>query len=195
MNRRELLKMITVATGTLFVGTNVFAKSVLSATDLKNTDFTDKDVAMLNEIGEGILPRTDTPGAKDANVGLMMTIMVTDCYEKPEREAFISGISTIKAYAHQVYNKDFIALTVEQQMKLLTTLDNEARIYNEKNVHASENTTKKIPHYFSLMKQLVLFCFFTSKIGATEVLRYVAVPGYYDGALPYKKGDKAWSTS
>jgi hypothetical protein len=26
------------------------------------------------------------------------------------------------------------------------------------------------------------------------VLRYVAVPGRYDGALPYKKGDKAWAT-
>ena len=31
-------------------------------------------------------------------------------------------------------------------------------------------------------------------LGATKVLRYVSIPGKYDGALPYKKGDKAWAT-
>ena len=39
-----------------------------------------------------------------------------------------------------------------------------------------------------------LYCFFTSQVGATKVLRYVSIPGKYDGALPYKKGDKAWAT-
>jgi len=37
--------------------------------------------------------------------------------------------------------------------------------------------------------------FFTSKTGATETLRHIQVPGKYDGALPYKKGDKAWAES
>jgi hypothetical protein len=44
------------------------------------------------------------------------------------------------------------------------------------------------------MKQLAILGYFTSKEGATKALRYVAVPGKYDGALPYKKGDKAWAT-
>jgi len=45
------------------------------------------------------------------------------------------------------------------------------------------------------MKQLTLSGLFTSKIGATEVLRYVAVPGKYEGCVPYTKGEKAWATS
>ena len=44
------------------------------------------------------------------------------------------------------------------------------------------------------MKQLTLFGYFTSKEGATQALRYVAVPGKYVGDYPYKKGDKAWAT-
>jgi hypothetical protein len=47
-------------------------------------------------------------------------------------------------------------------------------------------------HYFSMLKQQVLFCFFTSQTGATKVLRHVSIPGRYDGDFPYKKGDKAW---
>jgi hypothetical protein len=44
------------------------------------------------------------------------------------------------------------------------------------------------------MKQLTLLGYFTSEIGATQTLRYVAVPGKYEGCIPYKKGDKAWAT-
>ena len=36
--------------------------------------------------------------------------------------------------------------------------------------------------------------FFTSKEGGTKVLRYVPVPGKYDGNIEYKKGHKAWAT-
>ncbi|HEX7753740.1 MAG TPA: gluconate 2-dehydrogenase subunit 3 family protein, partial [Niabella sp.] len=49
------------------------------------------------------------------------------------------------------------------------------------------------PHYFSLMKQLTLWGYFTSKPGATQALRYMETPGKFDGAYPYKKGDKAWA--
>jgi hypothetical protein len=45
-----------------------------------------------------------------------------------------------------------------------------------------------------MLKELTLLGFFTSKPGATQALRYIAVPGKYDGNLPYKKGDKAWAT-
>jgi hypothetical protein len=48
-------------------------------------------------------------------------------------------------------------------------------------------------HYFTMMKQLTLLGFFTSKPGATEALRYIAIPGRYDGCVPYKKGDRAWA--
>ena len=44
-----------------------------------------------------------------------------------------------------------------------------------------------------MMKQLTLMGFFTSKPGATQALRHEPVPGKYDGAFPYKKGDKAWA--
>jgi hypothetical protein len=29
-------------------------------------------------------------------------------------------------------------------------------------------------------------------VGIKQNLRYEAIPGKYDGSMPYKKGDKAW---
>ena len=77
---------------------------------------------------------------------------------------------------------------LEQKKALLTTLDREAKEHEK-------NKKKEDPaHYFTLMKQLTLLGYFTSEIGATQALRYVAVPGKYEGCIPYKKGDKAWAT-
>lgn len=189
MKRRELLKMIAAATGTAFVGSNVLAYTVLPIEDRKDTGFSKDDIAFFNEVGESIIPRTDTPGAKDANVGSMIAILLADCYSPSQRKVFKDGIVSIKAKAQSTYNKDFLLLTAEQRLALLSSLDVEA---NTQNKSRAESTS--MPHYFSFIKQLVLFSFFTSEIAATKVLRYVATPGYYDGELPYKKGDKAWAT-
>jgi hypothetical protein len=48
-------------------------------------------------------------------------------------------------------------------------------------------------HYYTMIKQLTLFGYFTSETGMKQTLRYLPVPGKYDGAFPYKKGDKAWA--
>ncbi len=50
------------------------------------------------------------------------------------------------------------------------------------------------PHYFTMLKQLSIFTFFTSQVGANEALQYVAVPGRYDGDMPYVPGTPAWAT-
>jgi len=35
--------------------------------------------------------------------------------------------------------------------------------------------------------------YFTSEVGMTKGLRFVKVPGRFDGEFPYQKGDKAWA--
>jgi hypothetical protein len=42
------------------------------------------------------------------------------------------------------------------------------------------------------MKELTVLGYFTSEIGASQALRYVEVPGSFNGNVPYKKGDRAW---
>ena len=187
MQRRDLLKMIAAATGSAFIGSKVFAYEVLSAVKLSDTDFSKSDVGFLNEIAETIIPRTDTPGAKDANVGHIMAVMVADCYSESERKIFKNGMKTLNTRCKDRFQKDFILLSNTEKTIFLSVLDKESKEHNNKNDDSE-------PHYFVLMKQLVLFGFFTSEIGATKVLRYVAVPGRYDGEYPYKPGDKAWAT-
>lgn len=185
MNRRDLLKMIAAATGTAVVGSNALLAGCSRAVTVKDFDFDPGEVALLDEVAETIIPRTDTPGAKDAKVGQLMVVMVNDCYSPEDREIFHRGMLELEDASQDEFGASFMQLSAEQRKQLLSDLDGKARLHNA--VHSD-------PHYFTLMKQLTLFGFFTSEVGATKVLRYEAIPGRYDGCIPYKKGDRAWAT-
>jgi len=191
MDRRELLKMILAATGAAMVGLPALAQGQAPAAGAKMR-FSDADVGTLDEIADTILPRTATAGAKDAGAGLFMARFVTDCYTPRQQATFRAGLADIDKRA----GGSFVALAPEARSTLLRTLDAEAR---KRAVEVSETgtgeTAKAMPHPFTMIKQLAIFGFFTSKQGATEVLKYVAVPGRYDGDMAYVPGTPAWATS
>ncbi|GEA07495.1 twin-arginine translocation pathway signal protein [Alteromonas sp. KUL42] len=205
MERRELLKLIATATGTALFAGSAFAYKDIAPVPLSDTLFSKDDVALLNEMAEVIIPQTDTPGAKAANVGATMAVLITDCYTPLLQKTFMKGLKAIDEVSKAQFDKHFLQLSTQQRETLFNQLDVEAKAANLANgVYQGVETGKPsqwepgtdepTPHYFTLLKQLTLYCFFTSKVGATKVLRYVAIPGRYDGAYPYKKGDKAWAT-
>ncbi len=191
MDRRELLKMIIAATGAAMIGLPTLASAKLPAV-APSAGFSEAEIATLDEIAETILPRTRTPGAKDAATGAFMARFVTDCYTGRQQATFRAGLADIDKRA----GGSFVALAPDARTTLLRTLDAEAR---RRAVEVSETgtgeTAKAMPHPFTMIKQLAIFGFFTSKQGATEVLKYVAVPGRYDGDMAYVPGTPAWATS
>ncbi|GAA6183353.1 gluconate 2-dehydrogenase subunit 3 family protein [Aliiglaciecola sp. NS0011-25] len=192
MQRRELLKMIAAATGTAFIGGQSLAYDLRPKVSLTDTSFNQEDVILFNQLGETIIPQTDTPGAKQANVGLTIAIIITDCYTAEEQQIFKKGLIEIEKQASDEFNQAFLLLSENQRTQLLTKLDTEAKQYIHQNKQQIAN--KSVPiHYFTMLKQLVLFSFFSSELGATKVLRHVAIPGSYNGDLDYKKGDRAWA--
>lgn len=182
MNRRELLALITAATGTAMIGgTGLLTGCATAAAPAK---FSNENIALLDEVAETILPRTTTPGAKDAKVGQFMSVYVTDCYTLDERAIFHKGLLDLEAQSNKTYGRGFMALQPEERTAFVSQLDKDARAA----------VAKGETHYFTMIKQLTLFGFFTSEVGATQVLRHMPIPGRYDGALAYKPGDRAWAT-
>lgn len=205
MDRRELLKMIAVLTGGAVIGGEVFLSGCKTGAKA-DAGFTATNIGLLNEIGETIIPATTTPGAKAAKVGEFMKVMVTDCYTQAEQDAFMKGINTLEEACKKVNSKTFVECSAEQRHDFLVSLEKEAKEFNkivsEKDKPVREEFKQKgrpynfvasPKHYYTMMKQLTLFGFFSSETGMTETLRHVPVPGKYDGALPYVKGDKAWA--
>lgn len=204
MERRELLKMIAVLTGTAMIGGDVFLTGCKTPVKKGAGLLSASQIALLDEVGETILPTTNTPGAKEAKIGEFMNLHVSDCYYPAQQKTFMEGLSSLDEFSKKQFNKKFISLSPEQRATLLMKLEPEAIEFNkqlddrEKSARGEARLAMKEfiggpQHYYTMIKQLTLFGYFTSEIGAKQALRFLPIPGKYDGAYPYKKGDKAWA--
>ncbi len=211
MDRRELLKMIAIVTGGVVIGGEVFLTGCKTGAKA-DAGFTASNIALLDEVGETIIPATTTPGAKAAKIGEFMKTIVSDCYTEKQQAAFNAGIGSLEEACKKANSKSFMECTPQQRHDFLISLEKEAKEFNTKRDEedkpkreAHDKANKALawkdqkefeaapPHYYTMMKQLTLWGFFTSKTGATETLRHIPVPGKYDGAFAYTKGDKAWA--
>lgn len=183
MDRRQALKLTSVALGGSVIGAELFLAGCKGNTT-ESVLFSEEVIALLDEIGETILPRTEgSPGAKSANIGLFMKDMVTDCYSVKEQPIFMKGIHTLNNTAIDQFSREFLELSPEERLGLLLDFDKEAQNRDD----------DETPHFFTMMKQLTILGYFTSEPGVTQALRYNPTPGKFIGCIPYKKGDKAWA--
>ncbi len=188
MNRREAISSVALLLGGTILGADAFLSGCKTSTKDVGVTFSASDISFLDEVAETILPATSTPGAKAAKVGEFMTVIVRDCYEEKDQKIFMDGLKKLDEASKTKNSKSFMESTPAQRHDLLVALDKEQHDYQKSKKKEDPN------HYFRMMKELTLWGYFTSEEGATKALRYVAVPGKYEGCIPYKKGDKAWAT-
>lgn len=188
MNRREALSRVALLLGGTVIGAEFFLSGCKTNSSVNTENLFEKDtLAFMNEAAETILPQTSTPGAKAADVGSFMAVMVRDCYTERDQKAFKEGLTKLDKSCKEKYGKGFMEAGSEQRTALLIQLEKEAQAYNNSKKKEESN------HYFTMIKQLTLLGYFTSELGCTQALRYLPVPGKYVGDYPYKKGDKAWA--
>ena len=152
-----------------------------------NSLFKQGDITLLDEIADTILPETSTPGAKAAEVGPFIAMMVVDTYYEADQQIVRDGLDSLQALCLSSYGKQFQDVTAEQRLALAEELDAEQHAYMKTREEGAPT------HYFRMLKELTLLGYFTSEIGYTQAMRYAETPGGYDPCAPYSPGDKAWA--
>lgn len=188
MNRRDALQMVAVMMGGLISAPTLAALTdgPLRAADAPGLNLTAEQENLLAEICETIIPATDTPGAKDAQVEKFIVRLVSDCYPKEYHDRFMAGLDRVDRESKALFGKPFTQAQPEQRVALLKK--------EEANAYADRKAGVKETPFFMMAKELTLFGFFTSEPGATKVLDYQWVPGKYEGCIPLKPGQRAWAT-
>jgi len=194
MNRREALKQAGLVLG--FAISAPTLSAVLQGCKAKpelafQPQFLNADQAgLVAEVAEIIIPKTDTPGAKDAGVPQFIDVVVKDCYKKEDQDNFLAGLADFDKAAKDSYGDAFLDLDHEQQVEYVT------KVHKEALEAAKDPANKDKPRAFvMIMKELTVVGFFTSEPGATQVLQYVAVPGAYHGCISVQEaGGKTWAT-
>jgi hypothetical protein len=148
--------------------------------------------ATVSAVVNVMIPRTDTPGAVDVGVPGFIDLMLRDVYSQPDRDRYLTGLADFEAAASADNGQKFVALESQQQSALV-------RKFHDAAVAAERQQLTEHAHlqrpFILMTKELTLLGFFTSEVGATQVLQYVAVPGSYHGCLPLEKAGngKTWA--
>ena len=108
----------------------------------------DAQRALVSEIADIIIPRTSTPGAKDAKVGPFIELMLKDCYKAQEQQNFLDGLADADARANKAFGKKFMETTAAQQTELLTAIEKDTiemmKSANVKQVKVGDNVDKEV---------------------------------------------------
>jgi len=134
---------------------------------------------VLIALTDRMIPETDTPGAKAANVNRFIDQMLADWHTDTYRQRFLEGVDQAESRAEQGHGSGFAALTPAQQDDVVRALATDA----------GNNPDA----FFHMLKEQTLVGYYTSEIGATEELNYVLIPGRYEGCMPLADVGRAWS--
>lgn len=182
MNRREAIVQGAVFAAATALGLTLPVRT-WAALPLP-AGVTDAEAALLDAIGETILPATpDSPGAGAVGIGRFIFMMAADCQPADAVTALRRGLAEIDA-ASRSAGGAFAGLPAAARESLLLAYEK----------RAAAETARGATNPFRLIKEMTLFGYFTSEAGATQALRYEPVPGGYRGSVPLRPGDRSWAT-
>lgn len=191
INRRIALERISIILG----GTLSIQLTAAIVGQVLNKDsslsITAEQVALLEDLTEIIIPTTDTPGAKSANVADFIIRVIRDCYPLAVQESFYAGLDGVNKISKKTHGKSFIEINKKAKIDIVNHISKSENMLINKVINKTFNKTA----FFKLIRELTVTGYFISEIGATQALAYLPIPGSFNGDVPINPGQKAWAIS
>ena len=179
MKRRELIKLMTLATGAVL--SVPLSSSLLTACKkvehVKDSDYTlqffnDQEFSFVKNLLEIILPKTDSPSAIDVGVHQIIDTMIGIVYSPEQQKTFTERFVALTNYMDHENQSD----KVESLLK------------------SDEEKDKLAKVAFLDIKQQAVAYYLSTKEIATNYLNYLPIPGVYEACISLESVDgKAWA--
>jgi hypothetical protein len=119
MNRRKALEYTASILGVTIVGADAFLSGCARPEKPANL-IMEKQIRLLDEIGETILPASErSPGARAAGIGRFMNRMITECYSKEEYRILASGIDEVEQASKDAHRRGFLKLNIQERHEIV----------------------------------------------------------------------------
>jgi gluconate 2-dehydrogenase gamma chain len=188
IDRRTMLERVLQLTGAAAVGG--FSSEALGRAASLGKRFLDAPTfALLAAVAETIVPRTDTPGALDANVPAKFDAMLTHWASPDRRVELRRALLTIDGLARARHGKAFVALGSDERTALLIAHDLAAlKIVPRTRPLTGMEAMIASPSYadpgYGKLKELIVLLYYYSEEALTTELTYEHVPGGWTPSVP-----------
>jgi hypothetical protein len=133
------------------------------------------DENMLAELAETILPKTDSPGAKELSAHLFALKMVDVCYTKENQEKYIQGMKDFESWVMKKTGKSFTETSSTEKQSLISELDRQ------------KPAGDGVSFFYQSTKKLTIQAYTTCEYYMTKIRGYKMIPGKFQGCVPLKK--------
>ena len=179
MNRRELLRALSVAIGggmSASILSSVVAKAEGHHAHMQEESVGSEAVpyefqtldaqqqVIISGISDIIIPRTSSPGAADVGVPAFIDLMLSEWYDKADTSQYLQGVKLFQNATFERAGGDFISLSAEQKFTLVKQLDQ--AVFGGRSLDAA------LSHFYLTTKELTIIGFYTSLGGMEEELMF-----------------------
>jgi hypothetical protein len=134
---------------------------------------TGSEALLVSAIADTLIPRTDTGGASEADVPAFIDGVLEAVYPQDAQQKFKAGLAEFAAAATAAKGKSFLEQVPREREEYLRESITTAL--------AGEHAEKP---FVLFARELTLLGYYSSKVGITENMDYVAVPTEYHGCVP-----------
>jgi hypothetical protein len=175
LSRRELLHgaILLIGGASSAMPTDLFASAAAQERFFDKARF-----GLLDAVCEAIIPKTDTPGGRDAGVPAAFDALMQGWASPERRRQFTALLDAFDAAAVAESGKALLSLPPEQQADVVAQYD--AAKFRSDAVYAK-------------FKELVVRLYYLSEAGATQELRFELVPGAWEPAMKITDHTRAWA--
>jgi len=190
MERREALRLMGAASVFSALSSDLFVTTLRaqlaggSGGGLRTLSAAQNEIVVA--MSDVMIPATDTPGAKGANVNEFIDLILTEWATEEERKIFLDGLTEADRKTNVLFGHGFAAASPKEQAAIVQVFDEElATTRNEKlpkQIRAWELTL--VLPFFAQMRRLTLVGYYTSLIGQEQELKVEIIPGALHGCVP-----------
>jgi hypothetical protein len=159
MKRRAIIKNI---------GASIFGASALptwaynwSKASFDGSQYADNQ--LIEILVDAIIPKTNSPGAKDIGAHLFIGRMLKDCHTENTQQKFDLALNNLKSASQKLFGKAIQDLPAVEVIELLKKSEDHSSI--------------------SLLKSLTIQAYTNSEYYLTKHKNYQMAPGFYHGCV------------
>lgn len=190
MERREVLRLLGGASVFSVLSTDWMAATLRAQVAENPAGALQTLTPPQNEIvvamSELLIPATDTPGAKGAQVNEFIDLILSDWATDEEKAAFLAGLVETDRRTKELFGKKFVAASPAEQAAIMQGFDEELSVYRQGLSHQWTPfwEIKKVAPFFEQMRYMTLVGYYTSTIGQEKELKVEIIPGALHGCVP-----------
>jgi hypothetical protein len=132
------------------------------------------DEKMLADLVETILPKTDTPGARDLSAHLFALKMVDDCFTKSNQEKYLRGMKEFETLVDKKTGRSFSDVDAVERRSIVSELDRQ------------KSSDDALIFFYQSTKKLTIQAYTTCEYYLTKIRGYKMLPGKFQGCISLK---------